>query len=64
MNNEILIKKLYTARKRLEYCHKAKATAEGELVYAQGVMLDLIKEASNSTLTEHEITSAMKYGKI
>lgn len=64
MDNEILIKKLYTARKRLEYCHKAKATAEEELAYAQGIMLDLIKEASNSALTEYEITSAMKYGKI
>ena len=59
-----LIAELYTANKRLEYCHKAKATADNELAYAQGVMNDILNKAKASTLSPAEILNAMNYGKI
>ena len=64
MPNEILIAKLYTANKRLEYCKSAKATAEEELAYANGIMTDVLNEAKASSLSPAEILNAMNYGKI
>lgn len=62
--NKTLIAELYTANKRLEYCHKAKATADNELAYAQGVMNDILDKAKASSLSPAEILNAMNYGKI
>ena len=59
-----LIAELYTANKRLEYCRKAKATADNELAYAQGVMNDILDKAKASNLSPADILNAMNYGKI
>lgn len=59
-----LIAELYTANKRLEYCKSAKATAENELAYAEGVMNDVLEKAKASSLSPAEILNAMNYGKI
>lgn len=64
MENKTLIAELYTASKRLEYCKSAKATADNELAYAEGVMTDVLNKAKASSLSPTEILYAMNYGKI
>lgn len=64
MENKTLIAELYTANKRLEYCKSKKATADNELVYAEGVMNDVLEKAKASSLSPAEILNAMNYGKI
>ena len=59
-----LIAELYTANKRLEYCKLAKVTADNELAYAGGVMIDVLEKAKDSNLSPVEIRNAINYGKI